>query len=51
MRQIEGFSRAVQQGHEPAANGKDGLKAVQVIEAMIKSATTGTTVKLESPKI
>ena len=46
--QIEGFNQAIQHGHEPAATGMDGLKAVQVIEAMIKSASTGTTVKLES---
>ena len=48
QRQIEGFNLAVQGETEPAATGLDGLKAVQIIEAMIKSATTGTTVKLES---
>jgi len=47
QRQIEGFNRAIQQGHEPAANGMDGLKAIQIIEAMIKSAVAGTIVKME----
>ena len=46
-RQIESFNRAIQEGQEPAATGMDGLKAVQIIEAMITSATTGTTIKLE----
>ena len=48
QRQIEGFNRAIQGETEPAATGLDGLKAVQIIEAMIKSASTGTTVILES---
>ena len=48
QRQIESFNRAVKGENEPSANGLDGLKAVQIIEAMIKSATTGTTVNLES---
>ncbi|MEE2926383.1 MAG: Gfo/Idh/MocA family oxidoreductase [Chloroflexota bacterium] len=51
QRQIESFNRAIQQGHEPAANGTDGLKAVQIIEAMIESAATGTTVKLKPLEI
>lgn len=47
QRQIEAFSQAIQMGEEPSASGMDGLKAVQVIEAMIQSAATGATVKLE----
>ena len=47
--QVEDFNRAIQQGHEPAASGKDGLKAVQFIEATIKSTETGASVKLEPP--
>ena len=47
QRQIESFNQAIQHGDQPAATARDGLKAIQVIEAMIKSAETGTTVKLE----
>ena len=47
QQQIEGFNQVIQHGHQPAATARDGLKAVQVIEAMIKSAATGITVKLE----
>jgi predicted dehydrogenase len=47
QRQIESFNQAIQHGNQPAATARDGLKAIQVIEAMIKSAATGTTVKLE----
>ncbi|MBT97659.1 MAG: hypothetical protein CL902_03415 [Dehalococcoidia bacterium] len=49
QRQIEGFNQAIQHGTEPAANGRDGLIAIQIIEAMIESASTGTTVKLQPP--
>ncbi|MFQ6028565.1 MAG: Gfo/Idh/MocA family protein [Dehalococcoidia bacterium] len=46
-RQIESFQKAILNDHEPAASGRDGLLAVQIIDAMIKSATAGTTVKLD----
>jgi predicted dehydrogenase len=42
--QKEGFTQAIQHGYEPAATEMDCLRAAQVIEAMIKSASTGTTV-------
>ena len=45
--QTEAFNRAIQQDEEPAASGIDGLKVVQVTVAMIESASTGRTVKLE----
>jgi 1,5-anhydro-D-fructose reductase (1,5-anhydro-D-mannitol-forming) len=45
-RQIEAFNRAIQQHEEPTASGLDGLRAVQVTEAMIESAARGRTVKL-----
>jgi predicted dehydrogenase len=47
-RQIEAFNRAIQRHEEPTASGLDGLRAVQVTEAMIASAARGRTVKLES---
>jgi 1,5-anhydro-D-fructose reductase (1,5-anhydro-D-mannitol-forming) len=45
-RQIEAFNQAIQQHEDPIASGLDGLKAVQVTEAMIESATRGRLVKL-----
>jgi 1,5-anhydro-D-fructose reductase (1,5-anhydro-D-mannitol-forming) len=45
-RQIEAFNHAIQQQEEPIASGLDGLKAVQVTEAMIESAARGKLVKL-----
>ncbi len=51
QRQIEDFNRAIQCGQEPTASGLDGLRAVQIIEATVKSAATGNTIKIESLKI
>ena len=45
--QTEDFNRAIQRDEDPLASGVDGLKAVQVTVAMIESASTGRTVKLE----
>ncbi|PKB77905.1 MAG: hypothetical protein BZY88_20485 [SAR202 cluster bacterium Io17-Chloro-G9] len=45
--QTEAFNAAIQQGEDPPASGIAGLKAVQVTAAMIESASTGKTVKLE----
>jgi len=45
--QIEGFNRAVFQDEEPRASGMDGLRSVQVTEAMIESAKTRRTVSVE----
>ena len=45
--QTEAFNAAIQQGENPLASGIDGLKSVQVTVAMIESASTGRTVKLE----
>jgi predicted dehydrogenase len=47
IRQIEASNRAIQQHEEPLASGIDGLRAVEVTEAMIESASQGSTVKLE----
>jgi 1,5-anhydro-D-fructose reductase (1,5-anhydro-D-mannitol-forming) len=46
-RQVEAFNRAIQHDEEPSASGRDGLHVVQVTQAMIASAATGRTVKLE----
>ena len=45
--QTEAFNRAIQRNEDPLASGIDGLKTVQVTVAMIESASTGRTVKLE----
>jgi 1,5-anhydro-D-fructose reductase (1,5-anhydro-D-mannitol-forming) len=45
--EIEDFQRAVATGREPAATGVDGLRVVEATLAMIESARTGRTVKLQ----
>ena len=45
--QAESFNQAIQKDQEPRASGLDGLKSVQVTRAMIESAATGRTIKLE----
>ena len=45
--QTEAFNRAIENGEDPSASGVDGLKVIQVTIAMIESAATGRTVKLE----
>ena len=45
--QTEAFQRAIEKGEDPPATGLDGLRAVQVTSAMIESASTGRTVKIE----
>lgn len=44
---IEDFQRAISEDREPAASGKHGLKLVQLTAAMVESAKTGRTAKLE----
>jgi predicted dehydrogenase len=46
-RQGEAFNHAIQHDEEPNASGRDGLHVVQVTMAMIESASTGKTVKIE----
>jgi predicted dehydrogenase len=45
--EIEAFQRAVQRNEEFEASGMDGLRAVQVASAVIESASTGRTVRIE----
>ena len=45
--EIEDFQRAVAAKRDPAATGVDGLRIVEVTLAMIESARTGRTVKLQ----
>ena len=45
---IEDFQRAIAEGRDPVASGLAGLKLLQLTEAMVESAKTGRTVKLES---
>jgi predicted dehydrogenase len=46
-RQVEAFNHTIQHNEEPTASGLDGLKAVQITEAVIESASRGRTVTLE----
>jgi predicted dehydrogenase len=45
-RQIEDFAQAIQQGREPAIMGREGRRAVELIEAIYKSAKSGKPVTL-----
>jgi 1,5-anhydro-D-fructose reductase (1,5-anhydro-D-mannitol-forming) len=45
--ELDDFHRAIREDREPAANGLDGLRVVQVTLAMIASARDGRTVRLE----
>ena len=45
--QIEAFSRAIEGDEEFEASGMDGLRAVQVVSAIIESASTGRAIKIE----
>src|SRR5262249_31671537 len=45
--EIEAFQRAVAAGGQPAATGLDGLRVVEVTLAMIESARTRRSVKIE----
>ncbi|MCC6143228.1 MAG: Gfo/Idh/MocA family oxidoreductase [Candidatus Hydrogenedentes bacterium] len=45
-RQIEDFAKAIQQGREPAILGKEGRRAVALIEAIYRSARIGKPVQL-----
>jgi len=44
---IEDFQQAITENREPAASGAHGLKLVQLTEAMVESAKTGRTIKLD----
>jgi 1,5-anhydro-D-fructose reductase (1,5-anhydro-D-mannitol-forming) len=45
--QIEAFQRAIQRDEEFEASGMDGLRAVQVVSAIIESASTRRAVRIE----
>jgi len=45
-RQIQDFAEAIQKGRLPMVEGREGRRAVALIEAIYKSAATGRTVKL-----
>ena len=49
--QIEGFNRAIRLDEGPTASGLDGLRSVQITEAMIESVRTKRTVTVESIKV
>ena len=43
-RQIEDFTRAIQRGRKPRIDGREGRIAVELIEKIYKSASTGRTI-------
>lgn len=45
--QIEGFNRAISLDEDPRASGIDGLRSVQITEAMIESAKSRRTLSVE----
>ncbi len=45
-RQIDDFAKAIQQGRQPAIQGREGRRAVALIEAIYKAARTGRTVNV-----
>jgi len=45
-RQIEDFARAVRTKRQPAIGGREGRKAIALLEAIYKSAKSGKTVKV-----
>jgi len=45
-RQIEDFTNALREGREPFVDGREGRRAVELIEAIYKSAETGQAVLL-----
>ena len=45
--EIQDFRRAVEEDREPAATGVDGLRVVEVTLAMVQSARTGRTVRID----
>lgn len=45
-RQVEGFARSLLDGTEPEVTGRDGRAAIQMVEAAITSARTGSAVPI-----
>lgn len=45
-RQIEDFTKAIRTGRPPYVDGREGRRAVELIEAIYKSASTGKAVRL-----
>jgi UDP-N-acetyl-2-amino-2-deoxyglucuronate dehydrogenase len=50
-RQLADFVRAIQTNTAPLVDGREGRKAVQVIEAIYQSATTGRTISIQRSAI
>jgi predicted dehydrogenase len=46
---VDAFNEAVADGGDPVAAGIDGLCAAQVTAAMVESARTGASVKIQEP--
>lgn len=49
--EIEDFHQAIEEGREPAASGVDGLRVVEVTLAMVESAWSKQTVRIDHVKV
>jgi len=45
--ELQNFAKSILENERPLATGEDGLKALQIAEAALKSSATGRVVKLE----
>jgi predicted dehydrogenase len=46
--ELESFVESILIGKQPSASGEDGLKALEVCEAALKSGATGQVVQVSS---
>jgi predicted dehydrogenase len=44
--ELRDFIRCVEEGHQPMATGYDGMKVVEMVNAIYESSKTGRVVKL-----
>jgi predicted dehydrogenase len=45
--ELQNFAKSILENEKPLATGEDGLKALRIAEAALKSSATGRVVKLK----